>query len=304
MATTDTRNKKDEGQPEDCFVIMPISESPAEPGHFRHVFDDLFVPACERAGYRAVRADQVIQTNLIQLDVLRRIVESPMALCDLSTRNPNVLFELGLRQAFDKPVVLVQEVDTPRIFDIAPLRYLEYRRELIYHQVLEDQAGIAAALLATKDAANSRRDVNSIVRLLELTQPASLQEVKDLEYDPAIQLVMAELRQLRAELQLGRVPVDTQTYEAASRVAQLGRPALGTSSGQPMKELEIMGMLMHNMDNGISIEQSTIELAAKYDISIDEALQLINNAGQRWKESLTPRRKEWFGLREDHSDNW
>ena len=65
--------------------------------------------ASDTAGFKSVRADEVRQTNLIHLDVLQKLIESPMAICDLSSRNPNVLFELGLRQAFDKPVVLVQE---------------------------------------------------------------------------------------------------------------------------------------------------------------------------------------------------
>src|ERR1044072_1504133 len=89
----------------DCFVIMPITDPDSYvKGHFQHVFDDIFSPACEKAGYRPLRADQVRQTNLIHLDVLQKLIHSPMALCDLSSRNPNVLFELGLRQAFDKPV--------------------------------------------------------------------------------------------------------------------------------------------------------------------------------------------------------
>jgi hypothetical protein len=98
-----------------CFIVMPISDPDGyQPGHFQHVFEDLFVPACEKAGYQALRADQVRETNLIHLDVLQRILDSSMVLCDLSSRNPNVLFELGLRQAFDKPVALVQEVGPHR----------------------------------------------------------------------------------------------------------------------------------------------------------------------------------------------
>src|SRR5215510_10199244 len=97
-----------------CFVLMPITDPEGyERGHFQHVFDNLFAPACERAGFKAVRADQVLEANFIHLDILHKILEAPMALCDLSTRNPNVLFELGLRQAFEKPVVLVQEEGTP-----------------------------------------------------------------------------------------------------------------------------------------------------------------------------------------------
>jgi hypothetical protein len=130
-----------EGSRGECFVIMPISDPDGyTPGHFARVYEDIFKPAIRRAGYEPKRADDVLETNLIQLDLLRRLIEAPMAICDLSSRNPNVLFELGLRQAFDKPVAVVQEEGTRKIFDIAPLRSTQYRRERIYHQVLEDQS--------------------------------------------------------------------------------------------------------------------------------------------------------------------
>lgn len=49
------------------------------------------------------------------------------------------MFELGIRQAIDKPVVLIQEKGTQKIFDIVPLRYLEYSKDMKYHEVLESQ---------------------------------------------------------------------------------------------------------------------------------------------------------------------
>jgi hypothetical protein len=161
--------------PPACFVIMPISESEGyEKGHFRRVYEDLFKPACEKAGYGPFRADEVTQTNLIHLDILQRLIDSPMAICDLSSRNPNVLFELGLRQAFDRPTVLVQEVGTPKIFDIAPLRYVEYRSTLRYRETLDDQIAIAKSLTSTKEATKKGEGVNSLVRLLSLAGPATL----------------------------------------------------------------------------------------------------------------------------------
>jgi hypothetical protein len=185
-----------------CFIIMPISDPEGyEPGHFQHVFEDLFVPACEKAGYQALRADQVRETNLIHLDVLQRILDSPMVLCDLSSRNPNVLFELGLRQAFDKPVALVQEVGTPQIFDITPLRFTNYRRELIYREALQDQDAIAAGVIATKEATSDRNSVNSIVKLLSITHPASRTSITESDRDSAIlQVIMTELANLRSEI--------------------------------------------------------------------------------------------------------
>jgi hypothetical protein len=189
--------------PPECFVVMPITDPDGyELNHFRRVFEDIFTPACAMAGYRAVRADQVRETNLIHLDVLQRLLESPMVLCDLSSRNPNVLFELGLRQAFDRPVVLTQETGTPKIFDIAPLRYVEYRRARTYHEVLEDQQELARCIEATRDAYERGVGINSMVKLLSLARPATLVDVHGVGNDPAIQLLRAELAQVREDVAL------------------------------------------------------------------------------------------------------
>ena len=187
---------------EECFVIMPLSDPDGyESGHFKQVFEDLFAPACESAGYRAIRADEVRQTNLIHLDVLQKIIESPMALCDLSSRNPNVLFELGLRQAFDKPVVLVQEVGTPPIFDIHPLRYTNYHKDMLYRDVVSDQTAIRTAIVATKEDIGNEKSINSIVKLLSLTHPASLTQISETEKDSAVlQVLMSEISSLRSEI--------------------------------------------------------------------------------------------------------
>jgi hypothetical protein len=193
-------NQKKTNIQEGCFVIMPIADPDGyEKGHFSRVYEDIFKPACENAGFSPIRADEVKQTNLIHLDILQKLIESPMAICDLSSRNPNVLFELGLRQAFDKPTVLVQEIGTPKIFDISPLRYTEYRRELGYRDVLEDQQQIAMAIEATAKASKDGTGVNSIVKILALSHPAKLPESSASDSTDLLQIVRAEMSDLRSE---------------------------------------------------------------------------------------------------------
>ena len=152
---------------------MPIAECDGyEPHHFAHVYNDIIKPAVAKTDFIATRADEVKETNLIHLDILKKLIDAPIAICDLSTRNPNVLFELGIRQAFDKPVVLIQEKGTPKIFDIGPLRYLEYSKEMRYHEVIESQNQLCEAINATKSAKNEVGNVNSIVKLMALSTPA------------------------------------------------------------------------------------------------------------------------------------
>lgn len=197
--------KKQEAEPttpvqenNDCFIIMPIADhADYKQGHFKRVYEDIFKPACISAGYRPVRADDTKQANLIQLDILQKLLESPMAICDLSTRNPNVLFELGLRQAFDKPTILVQEEGTPKIFDINIFRYVEYRNGLDYRDVLADQKAIEEVLKETKQAVSDGKSVNSIIKLLSMTSPAALQDSSNFGEKEYFELFMSELKNIK-----------------------------------------------------------------------------------------------------------
>ena len=193
--------KKPEDKP-DCFIITPIADVDGYPdGHFGHVFDNIVEPSCDQAGYRAIRADHVKETNLIHLDILQKLIDAPLAICDLSTRNPNVLFELGIRQAFDKPVVLIQEEGTPRIFDIAPLRYLEYSKEMRYHDVLETQKKLKESIEATAEAEGQKGNINSIVKLLALTSPAQIPDVENRE-GLSLDYMRSEMREMRKMVEM------------------------------------------------------------------------------------------------------
>lgn len=197
----------------DCFIIMPIADHPDyKQGHFKRVYEDIFAPACRAAGYKPVRADDTKQANLIQLDILQKLLESPMAICDLSTRNPNVLFELGLRQAFDKPTILVQEEGTPKIFDINIFRYVEYRNGLDYRDVLADQRAIEEVLKETKKAVEEGKSVNSIIKLLSITNPASLQDTSNFGDKEYFQVLMSELQGIKSSIAKDRAIDVTSKY--------------------------------------------------------------------------------------------
>jgi len=183
-----------------CFVIMPIADrEPYTEGHFRRVYNDIIRPACEIAEHRAMRADEVKNTNLIHADILKRLIESPMAVCDLSSHNPNVMFELALRQAFDKPTVLIQERGTGRIFDISPLRTIDYEPTLGYRDVLAAQKEVAQAISETANAPET--DLNSIVRLLALSSPASIPNLTEEKTDAGLhRVILSQLSSLQEEV--------------------------------------------------------------------------------------------------------
>ncbi|MDY0249739.1 MAG: hypothetical protein RBR45_06740 [Pseudomonas sp.] len=188
----------------DCFVIMPISDADGyDKGHFERVYEDIVKPAVEKTDFVARRADEVKETNFIHLDILKKLIDAPIAICDLSSRNPNVLFELGIRQAFDKPVVLIQEKGTPKIFDIGPLRYLEYDKSMKYHDVLKTQTALTEAIVATKAAEGQQGNVNSIVRLMALSNPATIPTLEGGNKEAfAIDVLQTQLNDMRKMMEI------------------------------------------------------------------------------------------------------
>lgn len=188
----------------DCFIIMPISDVDGyDKGHFSRVYEDIIKPAVDNTEFTVTRADEVKETNFIHLDILKQLIDAPIAICDLSSRNPNVLFELGIRQAFDKPVVLIQEKGTPKIFDIGPLRYLEYSKNMKYHDVLKTQKELTESINATKEAEGKQGNINSIVRLMALSNPATIPTLEgDNKEAFAIDVLQSQMGDIRKMMEI------------------------------------------------------------------------------------------------------
>lgn len=182
MSEENTNNEK-----EKCFVIMPISDQGDYPkGHFQKVYEQIFVPAIEEAGYDAFRVDEDNMCTQIVEKIFKAIQECPMALCDLSNRNPNVLYELGIRQAYDKPVVLVQDDKTERIFDISGINTISYNSSRLYEEVLDARGKITEAILTMKEGRHT-----SIIKVLK-AQAASA-DSEDIPRDDRIEILLSGL---------------------------------------------------------------------------------------------------------------
>ncbi|WP_394230469.1 hypothetical protein [Shewanella colwelliana] len=174
-------NKKTTPKKEDdqCFVIMPISsQNGYEEGHFQLVYEDIIKPSIIAAGLKPFRADETKNTNLIQLDILRNVVESTIAICDMSAKNPNVFYELGMRQAFDLPTVLLRDEVTEAPFDVNGLRYVTYKKDMKHRDVVKAVEELTEALKDTYNKRTDKSEINSLIRLMELASPAKLNQVE------------------------------------------------------------------------------------------------------------------------------
>jgi hypothetical protein len=177
MKTTEKKSKS-------CFVIMPISDMEGyDAGHFTRVYQDLIKPAAQSANYDVYRADDEKRCNFIMVDILRNLLDADMVICDLSGHNPNVLYELGIRHSFNKPVVLIRDDETPRLFDTDGFRYARYSQSLRADLVKNNLAEIRSALIETSQ--ELPRDVNSIIQLLGI-KPAQISNQFELSHESTL----------------------------------------------------------------------------------------------------------------------
>lgn len=104
-----------------CFVMMPFS-SPL--GNY---YELIYEPAIKKAGLKPVRADDdIFGTGKIMDQVWSGITNAKVLVAELTTRNPNVFYELGLAHALKKPVVLVSSNEEDVPFDLHHIRVIYY----------------------------------------------------------------------------------------------------------------------------------------------------------------------------------
>jgi len=103
-----------------CFILMPFGD------WYDRYFKEIYIPATKDAGFEPVRADGVFTTGSVIEQIWEQITKGKVLLAELTGKNPNVFYELGLAHAIGKPVVLIAGdlEDVP--FDLRHLRTILY----------------------------------------------------------------------------------------------------------------------------------------------------------------------------------
>jgi hypothetical protein len=103
-----------------CFVLMPFKEP------FSEIYQDHIKPTIERLGVSCFRADDLNTTNAIMTDVWNGINNCSFLIAELTGRNSNVMYELGIAHTLGKEVILICQDSNDVPFDFRHLRYYRY----------------------------------------------------------------------------------------------------------------------------------------------------------------------------------
>jgi hypothetical protein len=93
---------------------------------FDRYFKEIYVPATKDAGFEPLRADELFSAGAVMEQIWTQIRKAKILLADLTGKNPNVFYELGLAHALRKPVVFVAADIEDVPFDVRHLRVVVY----------------------------------------------------------------------------------------------------------------------------------------------------------------------------------
>lgn len=126
-----------------CFVIMgfgkkkdPISNRTID---LDSTFKKIIKPAVNKCGYKCIRADEILDSGLIDRSMYALLYCAELVIADISTHNPNAIYELGVRHTF-KPysTIIIKEDECNIPFDFNHNRMLNYKH--LGNEISENEA--------------------------------------------------------------------------------------------------------------------------------------------------------------------
>jgi len=124
---------------ETCFVVMGFGKkTDFETGRtldLDKTYFNIIKPAVLEAGLKCIRADEIVQSGLIDVPMYQQLLNADVTIADLSTANRNAFYELGVRHALrPRTTIVIAEdgIKPPFPFD---LNHVAIRQ---YHHLGED----------------------------------------------------------------------------------------------------------------------------------------------------------------------
>ena len=187
------------GESEDtktCGIVMPISSiGTYSESHWADVLS-ILSDCIEKAGFEANLVSNADEVGIIQKTIVQNLYDNPMIVCDVSAKNPNVMFELGMRLAFDKPTIIVKDDATAYSFDTSPIEHLEYPRDLRFGKIVDFKKRPTAKIAGTAKKAIDDPNYSTFLKNFGEFKVAQL----DHKLVPLDEIIIEEIRGIQSSI--------------------------------------------------------------------------------------------------------
>lgn len=165
-----------------CGIIMPISPTDGYSAtHWAEVMQIIEMVVID-SGFKPNIVSDADDVGIIHNRIVNNLAENPIVICDVSSKNPNVMFELGLRLAFDKATLIIKDELTSYNFDTSPIEHLGYPSDLHYHKIEEFKVKLKKKLLSTYEASKTPGYSTFLKNFVNYKRELETESISDQEY--------------------------------------------------------------------------------------------------------------------------
>lgn len=255
-----------------CFIAMPITtlehdvaRYSGDADHWVHVRETLFVRAVERAGFAPIRPI-ASGSHMIHAEIIKHLERADMVLCDLSSHNPNVFFELGVRTSLDKPIALVRDEHTDLPFDTSGINTHRYASTLLSWEIDDQVEALTEHLHGAVDSCAGR---NPMWRHFGLTITAEQPDTGSSASEAKLELIFDMVTDLRSKVGHGRSDVTTEDDLGSG-------PDLGRAVSAALEATSLQWTLHSRPDDSVVVG---FPLWSRGDLSASDVSRLEKAAG-------------------------
>lgn len=103
-----------------CFVLMPFAQE------MKPIYDDHIRKVADSVGLDCQTAADIFGPTQIIEDIWEKINRARILIADLTGKNPNVFYEVGIAHTVGKDVLLITQNMEDVPFDLRHLRHIQY----------------------------------------------------------------------------------------------------------------------------------------------------------------------------------
>ena len=198
-----------QGKDNICGVVMPISAiDGCSESHWKEVYA-IIKDAIKDADFEGNLVSEADDSGIIHKRIINNLYDNPIVVCDVSGKNPNVMFELGMRLAFDKPTIIIKDNMTSYTFDTSVIEHLEYPRDLRFKSIIEFKKNLSSKIRATFENSINDKNYTTFLKHFGQFKVANIEQ-KEISSDLFILKELKELKDSIASIHLNSNNTDAR----------------------------------------------------------------------------------------------
>jgi nucleoside 2-deoxyribosyltransferase len=162
-----------------CGIIMPISPiDGCSAEHWIEIKNVIVesIEAIDHPKFLPRLVSDADDIGVIQKRIVQNVYSADIIVCDVSGKNPNVMFELGMRLAFDKPTVIIIDDKTDYSFDTGIIEHIKYPRDLRFSRIVDFKKLLSDKVKMTYQKSLKDKDHSTFLKNFGKFQVSKLEE--------------------------------------------------------------------------------------------------------------------------------